>query len=69
MDQAMTKEKIASFLKAHPYRVQINMKKAQSFTNEELLDQLETLATLDQEMKMGRIDKDEGFENMILKWM
>lgn len=27
MNQAMTKEEIASFLKAHPYRVQINMKR------------------------------------------
>lgn len=69
MDQSMSKEEIASFLKAHPYRVQINMKKAQNFTSDELLEQLETLASLDQEMKMGRIDKDEGFENMVLKWM
>lgn len=66
MDQAMGKEQIASLLKAHPYRVQINMKKAQNFTSEELLDQLELLGTLDQQMKMGIVDKDEGFERFIL---
>lgn len=67
MDQSMSKDQIASMLKAHLYRVQINMQKAQNFTSEELLEQLELLGTLDQQMKMGIVDKDEGFERFILK--
>ena len=66
MDQGNSKEEIARRLKAHPYRVQINMQRAYNFTNDELLEELSILAKLDQDMKMGLVDKDEGFEQFIL---
>ena len=66
MDQGNSKEEIAKRLKAHPYRVQINMQRAYNFTSDELLEELSILAKLDQDMKMGLVDKDEGFEQFIL---
>ena len=66
MDQGYSKDAIASMLKAHPYRVQINMQRAYHFTSDELLEKLAMLAKLDQDMKMGLVDKDEGFEQFIL---
>ena len=66
MDQGNSKEEIARRLKAHPYRVQINMQRAYNFTSNELLEKLSILAKLDQDMKMGLVDKDEGFEQFIL---
>lgn len=69
MDEGMNKDEIARLLKAHPYRVQVNMEKAYNFSSSELLEQLSMLAELDQNMKMGKIDKDEGFEQFILKMM
>lgn len=67
MDMGQGKDEIASIMKAHPYRVQINMQRARQFSSEELLDMLELLADLDQNMKAGKIDKDEGFEQFILQ--
>ncbi len=67
MDQGYSSDTIASILKAHPYRVSLNVKKARSFSSEELLDQLESLANLDQNMKLGLVNKDEGFERFILE--
>lgn len=69
MDQSYSKDEIARALKAHPYRVQINMQRARSFSADELLEQLSILATLDQNMKMGLVDKDEGFEYFILNML
>lgn len=66
MDEGYTKEKIASSLKAHPYRVQINMQKAMRFTSEYLLESLSVLSSFDQSMKLGKVDKDEGFEQFCL---
>lgn len=69
MDQGNSKEEIARRLKAHPYRVQINMQRAYNFTSDELLEKLSVLAKLDQDMKMGLVDKDEGFEQFILSML
>lgn len=66
MDEGYSKEKIASSLKAHPYRVQINMQKAMRFSSEYLLENLSVLSNFDQSMKLGKIDKDEGFEQFCL---
>lgn len=67
MDEGYYKDDIASILKAHPYRVQLSMQRANRFTSDELLEQLSILANLDQSIKMGLIDKDEGFEQFFLK--
>ncbi|MDO4467453.1 MAG: DNA polymerase III subunit delta [Bacillota bacterium] len=66
MDEGYSQPEIAGLLKAHPYRVQLSMKKASRFSTAELLDHLEELADFDQNMKMGRIDKDAGFEQFVL---
>ena len=69
MNQNYTKEEIASSLKAHPYRVQVNMQTARKFGCDELLYQLDQLALLDQNLKSGKIDKDLGFEQFALQLM
>lgn len=66
MQEGKVKEEIASELKAHPYRIQLTMQRADKFTCDELLDMLDSLATLDQNIKTGKIDKDEGFEQFAL---
>ena len=66
MDEGLSKEAIASKLKAHPYRVQINMQKAARFTSEQLLESLSVLSEFDQSMKLGKVDKDDGFEQFCL---
>lgn len=67
MDEGEGKDSIVHSLKAHPYRVQINMKRASNFTSEFLLEQLSNLSLLDQKIKSGKIDKDEGIEQWILE--
>lgn len=67
MNENNSKDEIASILKAHPYRVQVNMQTARKFSCDELLDQLSQLALLDQNLKSGKIDKDVGFEQFALQ--
>lgn len=67
MEQGLSKNEIAQELHAHPYRVQVNQERAYDFDLDQLLDQLVQLATFDQEMKMGMVDKDEGFEQFVLR--
>lgn len=69
MDEGMAQDGIAKALKANPYRVKINMQKAMRFTSETLLHHLSLLACFDQDMKMGKVDKDEGFEQFCLNMM
>ena len=69
MRENYSKEEIASTLKAHPYRVQVNMQTAAKFSCDELLDHLNALALLDQNLKMGKVDKDVGFEQFALRLM
>ena len=60
------KDAIKDELKAHPYRVQLAMKTAQRLGIGYLMHILEQLATLDQNMKAGRLDKKLGFEMFLL---
>ena len=69
MDEGLSKDEIASMMKAHPYRVQLTMQKARRFSTGELLDILESLAQIDQDMKMGKVDKDEAFEQFALQML
>ncbi|MCF0107158.1 MAG: DNA polymerase III subunit delta [Holdemanella sp.] len=62
MDAGYGKEEITSKLKTTSGRIYYTMKKADAFSCEELLDILEELANLDQNMKTGKMDMDEGFE-------
>ena len=60
------KDAIKDELKAHPYRVQLAMKTAQRLGIGYLMHILEQLATLDQNLKAGRLDKKLGFEMFLL---
>ncbi|MCF0260150.1 MAG: DNA polymerase III subunit delta [Erysipelotrichaceae bacterium] len=65
MDQGMNKNEIASFLHASPGRIYNSMKNASRFSASELLGHLDALSTLDQEMKSGQVQPDDGFEKFI----
>ena len=60
------KDAIKDELKAHPYRVQLAMKTVQRLGIGYLMHILEQLATLDQNLKAGRLDKKLGFEMFLL---
>lgn len=66
MMQSMRKDEIASSLAAHPYRVQLAMQSAQRLSITYLMEILERLATLDQNLKAGKLDKKLGFEMFLL---
>ena len=67
MDQGEGKERIVSRLSAHPYRVQLTMQSARKLSLPYLLSILSRLATLDQKMKGGLLDKKLGFELFLLE--
>ena len=69
MDEGKAQATISQELKANPYRVKLNMQKAMRFSSEALLYNLSLLADFDQQMKMGKIDKDDGFEYFCLNLM
>ena len=55
-------EQIASRIKAHPYRIKIVLRRINIFTINQLLSMLNELATLDQNIKTGKIEANNGFE-------
>ena len=55
-------EQIASRIKAHPYRIKIVLRRINVFTINQLLSMLNELAILDQNIKTGKIDANNGFE-------
>lgn len=67
MKKGYLKEDIVKELHAHPYRVQLAMKSAAHLGVSELMHILEQLATLDQHLKSGRLDKKLGFEMFLLE--
>lgn len=66
MMQGKRKDEIVTELGAHPYRVQVSMQSAERLQISYLLSMLERLATLDQNLKGGRLDKKLGFEMFLL---
>lgn len=67
MDQGAGKDMIVSKLSAHPYRVQLTMQSARKLSTPYLLSILSKLATLDQKLKGGLLDKKLGFELFLLE--
>ena len=65
--KGMLKADIADYLKAHPYRVQLALSSVYNLSTQYLMHILEKLATLDQNLKAGRIDKKLGFEMFLLE--
>lgn len=67
MLQGKDKDAIKDELKAHPYRVKLTMRTAERLSIHYLMHMLEQLATLDQNLKAGRLDKKLGFEMFLLR--
>ncbi len=67
IDQGLTKQAIVSELAAHPYRVQMAMGQCRSYRSDSFLRQLKQLASLDQRIKSGQIDKKLGFELYLIQ--
>lgn len=65
MDQGLDQNAIASELKASSGRIYNTMKNASRFSADELLKTLFDLSKLDQNIKGGFLDKDQGFEDFI----
>lgn len=60
--QGYSQKQIAGQIKQHPYVVKLALGQIRSFKDEELLHQLDELATLDYEIKSGKIDKELAVE-------
>lgn len=60
--QGYSQKQIASKLKQHPYVVKLALGHIRHFKDEELLKHLDELATLDYEIKSGKIDKELAVE-------
>lgn len=67
MMKGMGKDEITSTLNAHPYRVKLSMESADRLNVSYVLEILAKLATLDQKLKGGLLDKRLGFEMFLLE--
>lgn len=61
------KQEIANELNAHPYRVEKTLQQAYRYDLKQMQGILNDLALLDQRIKSGAIDKNLGFEVLLLK--
>lgn len=69
MDLRYSQQEIAERLGVKPGRVYFAMKNAHRFQAAQLLGHLNTLAEVDWNMKSGKMDKDAGFENFVLRML
>lgn len=67
MNQGNNKDAIVAELHAHPYRVKLAMNDVTRLSNSYLMQMLAKLATLDQQLKAGLIDKKMGFELFLIE--
>ncbi|MFV0382236.1 MAG: DNA polymerase III subunit delta [Breznakia sp.] len=65
--EGYSKNEIISYLHAHPFRVEKNLQHAYERSLEDIQNVLLALANLDQEIKMGKVDKQQGFEMLLLQ--
>jgi len=64
----MGKQEIARELGAHPYRVEKTLEQVNRRDLHQIQKILSELATLDQKIKLGQVDKNLGFETFLLKY-
>lgn len=64
----MGKQEIARELGAHPYRVEKTLEQVYRRDLGQIQKILNELATLDQRIKMGLVDKNLGFETFLIKY-
>lgn len=67
VSQGLNESEITTELKAHPYRVKLSIQAVQMTTCKQLLNVLDELASCDQKIKTGLLDKKLGFELFLLK--
>ena len=67
MMQWESKDGIKDILHAHPYRIKLAMQSVQNLSASYLMSMLAKLATLDQKLKGGLLDKKMGFEMFLLE--
>lgn len=65
-NKGYTKIEISKELKAHPYRVELVLKKVYKYSLLDLLNILDQLAKLDQNSKKGKISGNDGFELFLI---
>ncbi len=66
LKKGYSEKDIASILEIHPYRIKLALQKSHGFTESVLLNYIQQLATLDYQIKSGKIDKNIGLELFIL---
>lgn len=66
LEEGYNKEKIASYLKEHPYRVGISINYSRNISLNELVKMLKNLSILDYEIKTGEIDRFKGLETYFI---
>lgn len=67
VSHGLSEAEVTSELKAHPYRVKLSIQAVSQTTCKELLAVLDELASCDQKIKTGLLDKKLGFELFLLK--
>ena len=67
LNQGENKDGITSILHAHPYRVKLAINDVNCISNSYLMEMLAKLATLDQQLKAGLLDKKMGFEMFLIE--
>lgn len=66
-NQGLNQNEITKELSAHYYRVQKNLELLHYVNEKEMMEKLNLLATLDQRIKAGLLDKRQGFELFLIK--
>ena len=58
---------IANILEVNPYRVKFTLKKVYSYTEQDLIDRIKSLAKMDKNIKLGLMDKKLALELFVLR--
>lgn len=66
-DRGLSESSMVSELKVHPFRVKKALEAVRMLSKDRCLYLLNTLAILDQDFKMGMVDKTTGFELFLIK--
>ncbi len=67
LSEGMTQQAIAQYLGVHPYRVKLAAGQTYRYSKDQLLQTLSQLASLDEGIKLGKVDKYKGLELFILR--
>lgn len=62
-----SKDKIASYLNEHPYRISLALENSRLIEKKELINDLNKLAILDYQIKSGEVDRFKGLEAFFIE--